>query len=362
MTAPVKIGFVLLSSARSPIPSTRIAVLNMFPFLLAAGYDPHIVFEPEQQDETPDVSGLAAKLQAGGFKVVYFQKVRGANAVKLANMLRTRGIRTVFGVCDIVEPSMVEATDATVVVTDYLKSLYPSDLQNKISVVHDGIECPSVSKRDWGSHRGSRAHPLRAVLVTSLALDRLPVLVTPPSWLHVTIVGRYPQVGQPMQRLREAHWQLAGQSGWHDKLRYLGFLANSRINCMAWDATGVYDAMVNADIGIIPVETRSTRKAMANWQVKSENRLTMKMAVGLPTVATPIPAYESVVRHGENGFLARDKGEWLTCLSLLRDPALRQRIGRRARSLALAEYSMERQAARLLEVLHAVTARGSIPQ
>src|SRR5437870_4093220 len=34
---PVKIGFVLLSNSRNPLPSTRIAALNMVPFLRAAG-------------------------------------------------------------------------------------------------------------------------------------------------------------------------------------------------------------------------------------------------------------------------------------------------------------------------------------
>ena len=30
---PIKVGFVLLSNSRNPLPSTRIAGLNMFPFL-----------------------------------------------------------------------------------------------------------------------------------------------------------------------------------------------------------------------------------------------------------------------------------------------------------------------------------------
>ena len=55
---PVKIGFVLLSNSQHPIPSTRIAVLNMLPFLRAANFDPHIVFEPEYGTENPDVTDL----------------------------------------------------------------------------------------------------------------------------------------------------------------------------------------------------------------------------------------------------------------------------------------------------------------
>ena len=53
--AAIKIGFVLVSNSRRPIPSTRIAVLNMFSFLRAANFQPEIVFEPQEVTEKPDV-------------------------------------------------------------------------------------------------------------------------------------------------------------------------------------------------------------------------------------------------------------------------------------------------------------------
>lgn len=359
MTIPTKIGFVLLSSAQNPIPSTRIAVLNMFPFLRAAQFDPHIVFEPVQNTETPDVSGLATRLQAEGFHIVYFQKVHGDSVVALARELRAIGIKTVFGVCDLVDVAMADATDATITVTDYLKSLYPTPLHPKIFVVHDGIERPALHKTEWGTHSGSRAQPLRAVLVTSVALDRLPVLVNPPSWLQVTIVGRYPAANQRRQRSRESRWQFAGQAGWLERLHYLHFLANPRIRREAWDVDRVYAAMQESDIGIIPIETTKENGALASWKVKSENRLTLKMAMGLPVVATPIPAYEPLIQQGQNGFLANDKAEWLRYLSELRDPMLRSHMGQQARQSALTRYSMERQAERLIAVLRGLVDRAA---
>ncbi len=326
----------------------------MFPFLRAAKFDPYIVFEPAQNTETPNVSGLALKLKTEGFRIIYFQKVHGDSVVTLARALRSEGIKTVFGVCDLVEPEMVEATDLTITVTDHLKSQYPKALQAQITTVHDGIERPALQKTDWGQHGGSRAQPLHAVLVTSVALDRLPVLVNPPSWLRVTIVGRYPASNQRLQRLREARWQLAGQTNPRAQLRFLRFLANPRIRREAWDASGVYDAMLQADIGIIPIETDPSQGALGNWRVKSENRLTLKMSLGLPVIATPIAAYEPVVKQGQNAFLVQNKADWLSCLTALRDPALRRSIGQQARQTALAEYSMERQAEKLLVVLRSL--------
>ena len=352
MNAPIKIGFVLLSRAEQPIPSTRIAALNMFPFLHAGQFEPHIVFEPTRNTEIPDLSVLSAdRLKADGYQIVFFQKVHGPSVVALARALRAVGIKTVFGVCDVIDPIMVEATDATVIVTDYLKSLYPPELQSRIFTVHDGIERPEFQKTDWGTHGGSRARPLHAVLVSSVRLDRLPVINDPPSWLQVTLVGRYPASDQRWHNLRESRWQMAGLSGWRQKLWYLRFMTHPRIRRVAWDADGVYDAMLQADIGIIPINTDPAQGAIERWQLKSENRLTLTMAVGLPVIATPIPAYEPVVQHGKNGFLAANQTEWLNALNALRDPALRQKIGQRARQTALAAYSMELQAKKLIKVL-----------
>jgi glycosyltransferase involved in cell wall biosynthesis len=352
----MKIGFVLLSNTRDPIPSTRIAVLNMFPFLRAAGFEPHAVFEPAHATETPEVPDLAHRLVAEGFRIVVFQKVHGPSVEALARKLSASGVRTVYAVCDRVDAAMAAATDITIAVTDYLRSLYPRELQAKIHVVHDGIEHPDRCKTEWREDRGSRQRPLRAVLVTSDKLERLPLIGEPPEWLEVTIVGRYPAAGKPLRRLREVRWKL-DELAWQERVPYLRFLANRRIRCVPWHPSHVYDVVRQSDIGIIPIETspaHGTGAPAPAWKVKSENRLTMKMSVGLPVIATPIPAYEPVIQQHRNGFLARSQQEWTACLEALREPKARRAIGARARESVLTAYSMEEQARRLVEVLRAL--------
>jgi len=132
----------------------------------------------------------------------------------------------------------------------------------------------------------------------------------------------------------------------------LNFFVQSAIDCVQWREDRVYQALLDADIGIIPIETDATQGALLpGWQVKSENRLTLKMAVELPVIATPIPAYEPVIVQGQNGFLAKDQTDWLDCLAALREPGLRQQMGQTARQTTLAGYSMELQAQRLIAVL-----------
>jgi glycosyltransferase involved in cell wall biosynthesis len=352
---PVKIGFVLLSNSQNPIPSTRIAALNMFPFLRASNFEPHIIFEPLQATEVPDLTDLADRLLAENFRIVFFQKVHGTSVEKLAWQLKAAGVKTVYGVCDLVNVSVAEATDATIVVTEYLKSLYPLALHSRIHVVHDGVEHPDLRKTSWRDHRGWRGRRLHAVLVTSAQLDHLPILDFPPEWLEVTIVGHYPPVGRIMERLQQARWTLARNPGAREHLAYLKFLANRRIRCVAWHPNGVYDAMREADIGIIPIERRPEHDSgmmPPSWKVKSENRLTLKMAMGLPVIATPIPAYESVIDQGKNGFLARSRRDWMEFLDALRDPVFRRTVGDQARNSILERYSMQEQARRLLQVLN----------
>jgi len=354
---PIKIGFVLLSNSRQPLPSTRVVVLNMLPFLSAAQFEPHIVFDPPGNVEQPQFADdFAQRLAAQGFRIVFFQKARGPHVEALARRLRTLGVRTVFGVCDLVDEDMVRVTDATVAVTDYLKSLYAPALQPKIHVIHDGIENSGVHKSDWGDERGTRLRPLRAVLVTSASLTRLPIIGAPPPWLQVTIVGRYAATSQPLQRLREAHWKLAGMQG-RERWDYVKFLLDERIRTRAWDPEGVYRHMQQADIGIIPVdklEDSRTHLPVPLWSVKSENRLTMKMCMALPVVATPIPSYEPVLRHGVDGFFASTPREWLECLEALRDPALRRQVGQRARASVLERYSLQDQARRFVALLQSL--------
>ena len=345
--APLKIGFVLLSPAAAPIPSTRVAVLNMLPMLREAGFEADILFEPAAPTQTPTLALTADEIAAAGYRVVCFQKVGGASVLALVQGLKARGIKTVFVVCDLVDEHMARATDATVVVTDFLKSLYPHDLQPRIHVIHDGIERAEVVKTVWRDDAGSRARPLRAVLVTSAQLDRLPVLRSPPSWLEVAIVGRYRAGRSAWARAREFQWRLRQQPEWQARIDALRFAASRRILCLPWHADGVYDQMSGADIGIIPVDTTQAQPGAAgvpDWKVKSENRLTLKMAVGLPVVATPIPSYEPVVDEACNGFLATTSAQWRRALEALRDPLLRRQVGAAARASVIERYSRQRQA------------------
>jgi glycosyltransferase involved in cell wall biosynthesis len=251
---------------------------------------------------------------------------------------------------------MADLVDRTLVVTHFLKSLYPVHQQTKIRVVHDGIEHPEIKKSNW-SPAGAGKPPLRAVLVTSANLTRLPIIDSPPAWLEITIIGKYPAAEAWGRRFREAKWTLTGMSDWRERAAYVRFLMQRRIQTVKWQRETVYAAMQSADIGIIPIEPSPEKVEGTDvpiWQVKSENRLTLKMAIGLPVIATPIPAYEAVVETGKNAFLARSRADWMQCLQRLRDLDVRREMGREARASVIDRYSMKEQARLLIDAIQSL--------
>ncbi len=78
------------------------------------------------------------------------------------------------------------------------------------------------------------------------------------------------------------------------------------------------------------------------------NAVLEAMALGLPVVASDIPACRDAVVHGETGFLAKNEIELLEyCLKLADDPALRQKMGAAGRARVQKEFSRQGLIAKL---------------
>lgn len=102
-----------------------------------------------------------------------------------------------------------------------------------------------------------------------------------------------------------------------------------------WDRHTWAREMVKADICICP-----NREGVHD--AKSNVKLTTAMALGLPCIASLIPAYTEIIKHGENGFLASITrlDEWRSALRALRNPEVRKRVGAAGRESVKA-YSLD---------------------
>jgi len=110
-----------------------------------------------------------------------------------------------------------------------------------------------------------------------------------------------------------------------------------------WDLYGWSRALAACDVAIAPAD-------VARQPSKSNNKITSAMALGLPVIAAPLDAYRSIVRDGENGWIARTDDDWIAALERLRDPATRRRIGQ-AGLAAARPYALDEIGARWAALL-----------
>ncbi len=108
--------------------------------------------------------------------------------------------------------------------------------------------------------------------------------------------------------------------------------------------------MAGLDVNLAPLEMDSPF-----CQAKSELKYVEAGAVGIPTVATPVPAFRKAISPGVNGFLAETREEWCAALDLLvRRPARRREVGEAARRDVETRYTPEQAAEDLAVALSGI--------
>ncbi|HEY1605322.1 MAG TPA: glycosyltransferase [Allosphingosinicella sp.] len=118
------------------------------------------------------------------------------------------------------------------------------------------------------------------------------------------------------------------------------------LEVVRWTADREVEDLQSFDVGVYPL-------TFDEWVGgKSGLKAIQYMAFGIPTVATNVGTTPRIIRHGENGLLVETEDEWVDALErLIRDPALRCRLGEAARRDAVAKYSTKAIAADYRRVL-----------
>lgn len=118
-----------------------------------------------------------------------------------------------------------------------------------------------------------------------------------------------------------------------------------RVPYMAWRRLPA--ALARLDIAIAPLEADD-----AFARAKSELKFIEAGAVGVPTVATPTPAFRRAIRHREDGMLASTQAEWESALGeLVEDVSLRRRLGAAARAAVLDGWVTDVRAPALVDAI-----------
>jgi len=152
-------------------------------------------------------------------------------------------------------------------------------------------------------------------------------------------------IERPLQRLAQKYTfrflTVGAGSGYniagihHDSLPWIFDAENENINQM--------------DVGLMPLpDTDWTR-------MKGGYKLLQYMSAGIPSVASPVGINQTIIRVGENGFLAATEEDWYLIMEkLINDRDLRIRLGVNGRRDAVGLYSREVCFAKLLAVVKTI--------
>ncbi len=91
----------------------------------------------------------------------------------------------------------------------------------------------------------------------------------------------------------------------------------------------------------------------SEWtQAKCAFKLLQYMALGIPSVASPVGMNREVIEHGRNGVLAITDEDWINGLDkLISQPAKRREIGRAGRETVVRSFDLPVVSDRLLKAL-----------
>jgi len=152
---------------------------------------------------------------------------------------------------------------------------------------------------------------------------------------------------QHLDTIREVLQELAKTEKF--KLRVIGTpsyeLAGVDVEALPWRAESEIDDLAAIDIGLMPLPDDNWSKG------KCGLKALQYMALGIPSICSPVGVNSTIIQDGENGYLAATADEWVgTIKRLMHSSELRARLGRAGRETVELEYSAKAVAPKVLEV------------
>ena len=169
--------------------------------------------------------------------------------------------------------------------------------------------------------------------------------------------GSYSTV-QHLDTLRGALKKLAERESF--RLRVIGTPSYEcspiDVNAMPWRADTELEDLSEIDIGVMPLPDDRWSKG------KCGLKALQFMALGIPTVCSPVGVNTDIIQDDQNGFIAGTEDEWVDKLSrLLRSAELRRRLGQAGRKTVEEKYSAITQTPRVYEIFKSVLRETHVP-
>jgi glycosyltransferase involved in cell wall biosynthesis len=128
------------------------------------------------------------------------------------------------------------------------------------------------------------------------------------------------------------------------------------VEARPWRAETELEDLSEIDIGMMPLPDDRWSKG------KCGLKALQFMAVGIPTICSPVGVNTDIIQDDQNGFIAGTEDEWVDKLTrLLRSAELRQRLGQAGRATVEEKYSAITQTPRVYEIFKSVLSDVSVP-
>ena len=114
-----------------------------------------------------------------------------------------------------------------------------------------------------------------------------------------------------------------------------------------WSEQREVEDIQQMDFGVMPLADDPWARGKCGY------KLIQYMACGLPVIASPVGVNKDIVEHGVNGFLASTENEWREAIGvLMKDGALRQRMGLAGRAKDETQYATQQVVPRIAQFIH----------
>ncbi len=189
------------------------------------------------------------------------------------------------------------------------------------------------------------------IIPTTIDTQKYEVIERPPNDIPVIGWSGSHSTAQHLDTLRETLRELAKTETF--RLRVIGAgdykIRGVDLESIAWNAATEVDDLRRIDIGVMPLPDDQWSKG------KCGLKALQYMALGIPTVCSPVGVNSTIIEDGVNGLIAGTQEEWLAKLrTLLHSPERRQQLGLAGRRTVEERYSAESQAPRVLEIFRSV--------
>ncbi len=197
-----------------------------------------------------------------------------------------------------------------------------------------------------------------AVIPTVVNLDRYPIQEKTFVDAEVYSLPRIVWIGSPstvhyLKLLREPLQILAERQAF--VLRVIGGavdIPGVQMEVLPWSEATEFSKIRACNVGVMPLLDSSWERGKCGY------KLIQYMACGLPVVASNVGVNTEIVQHGENGFLANTREDWVVALGrLLGDERLSAQLGVAGRQQVERSYCIQKTGLKMAELLRSVAGR-----